>query len=605
MEKQLTVMEIAMENDDSCWCVPRDCWNWFKYSQYTSFTRETCYPVSTIIANPVLAWFNILGKIALLLYLIYVFVTERLYYKLSIPKVHVDYWSEKDNTAYNADDFYYCNNETYDFIYSPDWAYSDPLCIPLVYGESYMKGQSKFFFVPTFIQKTTKAIRKNCDENDDIFGYLGLAYENCSFTTDGNDTICDCTTDRNYIVMGAEEVSLLFSLSYYVSETGKGGITGDSDLRVVVKGNDGNVIDKLSDDTWINYTVGEWLAGAGISLDQRNPSVTNVDGVKPRTNPFYRTTGVNVVVDVQFYNLPKLHGVNEWSWKNVAVINLRYEPGWADMGSQVTYHDYPDYEVLNNNDTVEYYYTDAYPYGVKFFFLGSGYIGELDRHTIQDYFISSIVLLAVIPTIVAKLGMLLFGFNSEIYREQLNQHPDGMIRDMQHYFETFKFLFGDYIEVKGNNSKFCKCLSLNFCDFICPDNAGSDSSGEQVSALAFARFCTDRKIEKHKMYKMWEEINNDPYLTKQKSFTSKTLWKAVRNNYDAVCQRLEEVDVDTTLIREMWREWDKEWHTRKMQESYQDVLNSTNSLCNDVVELMNNATPSIIEYHGTRGRVKL
>jgi len=595
---------LADENDEErpCQCIPNDIYNWLKYSHHTSFARETCYPVSTIIENPVLAWFNIIGKIALLVYLIYVFFHERLYFKLAVPKVHVDYWSEKDDATYSAEDLVYCNNETYDFLYDAGWDYSNPQCFELVYGESYKKGDSKYFYFPTFMQETTEAIRKNCTENDEIFSDLGLAYENCTFTIVGDDTVCNCRVDRNYFVMGAEDVSLLFSLSYYVSETGEGGKTGDSDIRVVVKGNDGSVVDKFTDDIWITYSVGDWLNIAGVGLDELNPSVTNIDGVLPLTNPFYRTTGVNIVIDVQFYNLPTLHGVSEWSSQKVAVIDVRYDSGWASAGSHVWWHDYPNFYVLENNDTVEYYYTDSYTYGVKFFFLGSGYIGKTDGQAIQDYFISCIVLLAVIPTIVAKIGMLLFGFNSEIYREQLKQHPDGMIRDMQLYFETFKFLFGGYIGSEDESNKCCNCFSC-VCEYICPQVAGSGASGEQVSAAEFSMFCSDRNIKKELIYQMWSEINNDPYLAQKKSFTSKTLWNAVRSNYDKVSQRLEKSNVETTLIREMWSKWDKECHTMKLKESLSVVRNTSASVSNDVLELMR--TPSPIEYHGSRARVEL
>jgi hypothetical protein len=154
----------------------------------------------------------------------------------------------------------------------------------------------------------------------------------------------------------------------------------------------------------------------------------------------------------------------------------------------------------------------------------------------------------VIPRIVAKIGMILFGFNSEIYSAQLEQRPDGKIRDMELYFETFKFLFGRYVGLEGEGNKFCNFVSLKFCKYFCPKAAGS---GEKVSAAQFSTFCSDRKIERELMYQMWSEINNDPYLARKKSFTSKTLWKAVQNNYDKRSERLENVDVETTLIQKM------------------------------------------------------
>jgi len=538
-------------------CQKKFCY-WLKYGNLTAFTRETQYPVQTIIENSVLAWFNIIGKVVLVGYLIYGLIHERHYLTVSVPKLHVNYWRGKDEINYSADDFSYCNNDTYDFTRQSDWDYSDADCLSLVYGDSYSKGDSNFFFFPTFLQLTSGVRLRDCNNDSQIFYDRAFSYENCTFLDDGLDTVCDCQAKKNYLVMGVENIHFIVSLAYYISETGETGRTGDNDVRAVVKNHEGKIIDKFDNSQpEINYTIGEWLEAAGINLDELNVGITDGDG----NSPFWRTSGVNLIVDVQFYNLPHLHGISDWQYKKVAVVDIRHEPGWASTGSQIMWFDYPDHYLLESNGSGEHDYTDKFEYGVKFFFLGSGYIGRVTWKACQDYIVSSIVLLSIIPTVVAYLGMRLFGFNSEIYSEQLRQHPDGIIRDMEIYLETFQYLFGKYMNSQSSGSTVCSpCLSVIL--EACPGfSSGRSGSIEMITARQWVRFCNDREIESNDTFMMWSEINNDPFLATKPFFTSKTLWNAVRRNYDKASQL---VELEGTTIQKMWKKWDKECLTHKM-----------------------------------------
>jgi len=350
-----------------------------------------------------------------------------------------------------------------------------------------------------------------------------------------------------------ENIHFIVSLAYYISETGETGATGDNDVRAVVKNHEGKIIDKFdSTQSQINYTIGEWLEAAGINLDELNDGIRDAN----ESSPFWRTTGVNLIIDVQFYNLPTLHGISDWEYKKVAVVDIRHEPGWASTGSQMMWFGYPDHYLLESYGSGEHDFTDSYEYGVKFFFLGSGYIGHVTWKAIQDYIVSSIVLLSIIPTVVAYLGMRLFGFNSEIYSEQLRQHPAGITRDMEIYLETFRYLFRKYKNSHSSKSTVCgpcwSCIS------------GRAGSIEMITIAQFIKFCDDRKINSNDRFLMWSEINNDPFLATKKFFTSKTLWKAVRRNYDKASQR---VEIEGTTIQRMWKKWDIECltHNRTKQ----------------------------------------
>jgi hypothetical protein len=245
VEQQLGEQQ-AVDQQSSSW-MSNKLYLFLKHSDITSPIRNSSYPVKTIIENPVLAWFNLCGKIALLVYLLFMFVHESLYYKLSIPKVHVDYYAERlTNTSYNVDDYVYCNNETYDFVYSANWLYTNNKCTWLEYSETYKKGDRNFFFFTTYFQETTRALRRNCTPSDDIFNDLGLSYDNCIFTPSGSDTICECEISQNYFVLAAENSLFGFTLSYFVSDTQQHGGTGDSDVRIAILGPDGDVYRKVS-----------------------------------------------------------------------------------------------------------------------------------------------------------------------------------------------------------------------------------------------------------------------------------------------------------------------------------------------------------------------
>lgn len=587
---------------------------WVKYSNLTSFTREASYPAYTMIENHLLALFNIVCKLLLIAYLLWAFFYERLYFKLAVPKINTLYYTDKTEDTYTPENFSYCSNSTYDFRYDVGWDYSDADCVSLIYGEAYSRGERNFFFFPTFIQTSSEARLRNCTTDDEIFEDSEFLFENCTFTADGSDIICDCYAKKNYMVMGVEDRDFLITLSYFVSEFAWTGITGDSDVRVIVKGHEDNVVGKYSDVDYISYTVGEWLEAAGVNLDEPNLSVTSLDGSFP-TNPFWRTTGVILMVDVQLYNLPSYHGVSEWEWQKVFVVNVNREEGWGGYGSRVMWLKYPGYYFLKNDSgTGEYFYTNSYPYGVNFIFHHSGYIGKTDRTAIQEYFIHCLVLIAVIPKVIAYLGMWIFGFNSEIYREQLRHHPDGIVRDMEFFFETFKFLFQKYMEKKSSRSSIaCSSLSAileGICPYIC--GISSSASNEVVTAQQFAQFCSDREIERKEVWQMWSEINNDPYLASKTFFTSKTLWNAIRSNYDKVAER---VNVETTLIRRMWKKWDEEYLTTKMMAVGVPRV-STQKVAKEVIELMKKPMPgtkvtvervksSLIKKHGARRVVKL
>jgi len=528
-------------NERTYWFIPNQLYWFLKYSDITSHARESTYPVKTIIENPVLAWFNLLGKVALVAYLLYTFFHESLYYNLSIPKVHVNYWAGRNlSSSFEEDDYIYCNNDSYNFVYSEAWQYNNNKCTRLEYSESYIKGEENYFFFTTYYEEITRALSRNCTPDDEIFLDRRLSYENCTLILSGSDTICDCEFSQNYFVMAAEYRVFAFSFSYYVPDTQKKGTSGDSDIRLAILGFDGNTYEKVAKEgMYLTKTVEEYLLAAGINLD-----TLNARAIRNGSMPHYRITGVTLIISVQLYNMPVYHGFNEWSSKTVGLIQVRPEPGWSSMGSSLTYHSYP---------MIEKYYTDHYRYGIKFIFMDGGYIGAFDRSAITGYFITSVVLFAVIPTVVGKLGILMFGFDSKIYGEQLKRHPDGIIRDMQHFLDTFNYLFNDYDaytmgKMGGETADWCCCRVLwRYCI----------QKKETITRQEWTNFCRKREISSDEEVQMWYEINSNPYLLSKKCFDSKTLWNAVRKNYDKVSGRLDATEL-RTCIREKWEDWEAE-----------------------------------------------
>ena len=57
-------------------------------------------------------------------------------------------------------------------------------------------------------------------------------------------------------------------------------------------------------------TIDEVLRVAGISLDARNTAVP-ADYYDPSKFPFYRTTGTNLLVDIEYANVPGVEQVKQ------------------------------------------------------------------------------------------------------------------------------------------------------------------------------------------------------------------------------------------------------------------------------------------------------
>jgi len=547
--------EVFNTHESRCLFLQNRLYWFFSYSDVTSYFRESTYPLKTVIQNPVLAWFNLLGKVALLTYLLFTFFHYSLYYRLYIPKVHVNYWVARNlRPSFEEDDFIYCNNDSYNFVYSKDWLYTNNECTSLDYSESYIKGETNYFFFTTYYEEIIRAISRNCTSDDEIFLDRHLSYEDCSFKLSGPDTICDCESRQNYFVTAAEYWVLSFSLTYYVPDSHMKGASGDPDVRLAILGPNGNTYKKVpNDDTDVSMTVEEWLTAAGINLD-----TLNTEAERNGSMPHYRVMGVTLMISVQLYNMPIYHGFNEWDQKIVGLLQVRPDSSWSSIGSSLTYHSYP---------RVEKYYTDRYRYGVKFIFNDGGYIGMFDRSEITGYFITSVVLFAVIPIVVGKLGILMFGFNSKIYQEQLKRHPDGIIRDMQHFLDTFNYLFNDYeayiiSKMGGETTDWCCCRVLwRYCIH----------KKETITREEWASFCRKREISSEEELQMWYEINSNPWLLSKSSIDSKTLWLAVRKNYDQVSGRLDTLK-SKTCIREKWEAWEAECNAENMRRS-QSLVN--------------------------------
>jgi len=187
------------------------------------------------------------------------------------------------------------------------------------------------------------------------------------------------------------------------------------------------------------------------------------------------------------------------------------------MGSAPTYLSYPDLPTEDGTGvaySTSYHVVDRYRFGIQFEFRGDGKIGHWDWNAVWVFAVDAVVTLAIVPAIISRIAMYMFGFQSRIYWRQLYQEPDGTIKDMSYFIRVWEHLF----------------------------------KKERVNRFTWLNFCSERGIEVREAKKMWDEVLWNPYL-KRKGYLSATMvWSA-----------LEEMEDVSRLIHARWHEWQEEY----------------------------------------------
>ena len=341
-----------------------------------------------------------LFQLLVIAFIIFDLLTKQMYFKTEIPSGYTTVWAESNElysmqTSANQNKPSYCDNPNYNYIYSvPYWDYRNISCINMHYSEMYQKGENEIFYMTFFTENNIEL--GNCDI---------IESRNCMIQNqlDGN---CFCQNMKNYFTVGSEKMNLAFD-HIYSTTFATGGNIGLGDV-VLVK----TYIRKINDEKNyyifekgqnINLKIEDWLAIAGIELDETNGGTKNSEfgyGIREITPVKYRISGVEIILKVKYYNIEYISNEED----PICIIEVAPNFGWASKGSHITYLNYPDLvtnQSFFNNSTMNY--VDRYRYGIKFKFIVSGLMGVFDWYALLSHLVSGIVLISTINNILALI----------------------------------------------------------------------------------------------------------------------------------------------------------------------------------------------------------
>jgi hypothetical protein len=362
---------------------------------FESFWNLTV-PKLLIIRDIRLGIINRIFQLGVIFYLIYSLAFTESYYNLEVPRGYItSKWAES-NTLYqtqrkymnNVSAFNYCNNSNHNYIYSlPYWDYRNISCVNLPYSELYEKGENEFFFMTMFTENKIK-LESNLEN-----------YSSCEIydRLDGNEL---CQNYKNYYTVGVEDMKFIFDYKYLTSFQ-IGGNFGDKNSKPVetlIYNSKNKLVKKFKKNRNIEFTLKEWLNIVNVDLEDYNSAtkLSEVDSIsiKMPKYPQYRTTGIQIIVNIQCSNLIKTTQ-NKYG-TTICKIYPDINKGWASKGSSITYEKYPN--TLLENYSSHYY--DRYRYGIKFDFFISGEIGDFSMNNLINTIINAVVLMGSCAAII-------------------------------------------------------------------------------------------------------------------------------------------------------------------------------------------------------------
>lgn len=343
-------------------------------------------------------------QVGVLIYLIYSVYTASTWALSEEPGGTSNWWPEVGGWWTVAGSDYstlpYCSNPSaYSFTYSADYEYTNPECDAIHPFELVVKGDNHLHVTTGFIEYTVR-------------GYP------CPLEAASGETLCEgdllqsngqcvCTTSKMFYPVGVDEVHVAFSHRYTTTDAfgwwGSSLSPPDTDIGTdsTVKRPNGR---SATSDVFfesgraINFTVGQWLDAANVSLDDINYALTgSVAGEHPRV----RTSGVTVTVTVTYDNTGP-GGKPEYHKRKVdAEVDVEAEMSWAGAGPVTHFETYP--KEAWGNQTFEKFY--RYRQGVHFQFRGAGLVYRMEWLYLVNTLVASLVLLSAADTIATFFAL--------------------------------------------------------------------------------------------------------------------------------------------------------------------------------------------------------
>lgn len=343
------------------------------------------------------------------------------------------------NVGSMEESYSYCNDAAaYSFEYDSYFNYSSPQCISVAINEIVMK-RPQLMAVTTLFMELTE-VGWPCGESDNDTQVAQCNARNGKVVTEFG-TQCICQSKKTYFPVGVDDITLTLTHAWRVeghttspipedlsgsSANKECDTSSDCLLDSTVEGSvSGELVpekvDFESGDS-VSMTIKEWLAYANVALDQRNRHFQDKGNVMPEdVDPFFRTTGVNMRIDIYYKNIPngnkrpKMAG-RESNFKRVhATITPEADTSlWAGIGVVTpVYKKYPS----GMPGAQSYHKVFRYSQGIVFEFYGHGRIYWFDTQFLVYELIAVSVLLGVAGKITGLIAKYVW-FKRKMIRER-------------------------------------------------------------------------------------------------------------------------------------------------------------------------------------------
>jgi len=331
-------------------------------------------------------------------------------------------WTTEGNLD-NYSSMAYCSGAaSFSYMWSPpDWDYTNPRCVRMHPYEVTVKEKGRVSVTTGYIE--IREVGWPATSHTNATQTSQCAARNGVVSTVGQQRIC--MSQRMLFPTGVEQMTMSFEHSFMPATTdaltshliggsnAKPGEPGAVTTRLI--GHDGERIATLESGSAIGKSVGDWLAMAGIALNDQNTNLTADYYDQRNTNltpdqyryPTFRTAGVAVDVYIAYDNRDHTTGRPMFDSREVfADVTLSASTGvWAGSGPKVEYASYPTDDEVSGAQTYDKFY--HYRQGVVFQFRSSGIFYIIEWMYVLNMLIQGLVLMAAAKTITNFIAMFL------------------------------------------------------------------------------------------------------------------------------------------------------------------------------------------------------
>jgi len=314
-------------------------------------------------------------------------------------------WATTSSSIESA--FPYCGTSEYDFTYNDEFNYTNTNCQAMHAWEVTQKLPGTTIVSTVYLDVV--------EEGWDC-GAADAATKAAACTAAGGTlgaifgTQCLCTTHKTTYPVGVEDMEVVFDHTVQTTTLmsrlgGTASQSGDALMQTDIVFGDGSD-QHFAQGSVIRLKLSEWLRAAGIALDDLNTHVAP-DPTDSAHHPFFRTTGVTIMVDVEYTNVKPLKNEPEYVFHREirATVKPHVDEQWAGLGVKA-----PIYEVVPTGVAGAQTYRKLlrYSQGAVFKFTSKGFIYRVDATALMNLFTNFIVLLGLTSTVTSFVAKYLW-----------------------------------------------------------------------------------------------------------------------------------------------------------------------------------------------------